>query len=243
MSRRSLSSHRASVRGRLGLVAILLMPLMAPCAGTPPAPPDHIHDDARALPDAMVAPLAGEIRAFEAATGCRFYLATISFLEGKTIRAHADTLARAWIKGGPGVVLGFDRGSASFSFAPDDTLWRHFPAPALVEVFTAGGVTLRNDKKPLEERLVEASRQCMRDLARLERLSKAQSRVLSRKDRYLALGFLAALLAASVGAAVIITRGREQEIASSIEYFFPAVEVGARLGAPHGGGVMAEARF
>lgn len=212
-------------------------------APAPPAPPDRIHDDARALPAELAGPLADDIRAFEAATGCQFFLATASYLEGSAIRAHAKRLADAWLAGKPGVVLGFDRGSSSFTFSPGEALWKRYPVPALVEVFSAGGAILRDDTKVLEQRLAEASRLCMKELASLERQRLAQSRVLSRQDRYLALGFLAVTLLAAVGAAVLITRRREQEIASSVEHLFPPVEVAIRLGAPHGGGVIAEVRF
>lgn len=239
-----LSRHLPAARWqRCSLLVALAFLTHAAVAADTSAPPGRIHDDARALPLELAETLSGEIRAFEAATGCQFYLATVSYLEGSSIRAYAKRLADAWLGGKAGVVLGFDRGSSSFTFSPGEALWKRYPVPALVEVFSAGGAVLRDDTKVLEQRLVEASRLCLREITRLERQRSAQSRLLSRQDRYFAIGFLAATFVAALGVAALITRRREQEIASSVEHLFPPVEVGIRLGAPHGGGVIAEVRF
>jgi hypothetical protein len=232
-----------SRRCRLVIACLWQMAALIFCQETPPLPPDGIHDDGRVLPDAVRAEISRQIGEFRIATGCDFFLATTSYLGGTNVRDHANTLGDAWLGERPGLLLAYDRGAASFSFAPSEALWQRYPVPALVETFSDGGQTLREEGKPLEARLLAASGMVMKRITRLERLRTAQSKVLSRKDGWLAVAFLCVAGAGVIFASVYLARQRKKEAAAAVQYFFPQVEVGTRLGAPHGGGVIAEIEY
>jgi hypothetical protein len=64
-----------------------------------------------------------------------------------------------------------------------------------------------------------------------------------RAEWTLACGFL---LLAGVGALLVWFIGgylRRREAAQQVTYFFPSVSVAERLGAPHGGGVVAQIHY
>jgi hypothetical protein len=230
-------------RGRLLLVCLWQLAVMAFGQEAPSVPADGIHDDARALPDAARAEISRLIGAFRSATGCELYLATTSYLGGVNVRDHANMLGDAWLGERPGLLLAYDRGTASFSFAPSEALWHRYPVPALVEAFSDGGQTLKEQGKTLEARLLAASGMVMKRITRLECLRTAQSKVLSRKDGWLAGAFLCLACAGAGLAAFYLARQRQKESAASVKHHFPQVEVGTRLGAPHGGGVIADIEY
>ncbi len=210
----------------------------------PPAPPDFILDDARVVSDDVRAALSAEIKEFHAATGCQLFVATTTFLQNTTARDRADKLNEAWIKGGPGVVIVYDRASAAHAVSPTDGMWARYPTPSLVETFREITNKLREENAKIAESLPQTTRLLMSRVVQMEKIQQRQNQILvPGRERWLAILFVVALSFGIFALSFIKERVRKNDAIKAVQFFFPEVEAVKRYGAQYGGGVIAELSF
>lgn len=203
-----------------------------------------VRDGAHILPDDQRTALDEALRAFRDSTGCSLFVATATFVSGKSIRDHAHELADTWMPDGLGVVLAYDRSSSSHAIVPTEAMWRKYPTPGLVEAFREAAAMLQEDKQPLGDRLMRGSKVLIKRIGTLDRQLRRQGQVLvPGRERWLGIAFLGFLITGAIVAATLIGFICRRDAAQSVLHFFPAVEVAPRFGAPHGGGVIAEIPF
>ena len=224
----------------LGTAALLAAESNAP---VPPAPVNGLADDARLLSDEATRRIAQAIADLKAESGVSLYVDTQTFLvQGETTTTRARLLREAWVGEKPGLVMSQVRsGASTFSMAFSPALWTLLGEPHLValqrRVSLARGAQTDNSQK-LEAGL-DVMVEGLRELAEKSRARPGWGRA----EWTLACGFL---LLAGVGALLVWFIGgylRRREAAQQVTYFFPSVSVAERLGAPHGGGVVAQIHY
>lgn len=204
-----------------------------------------IADEANVLPSAEVARLDQEIASLQQATGCQLRLITTTFVSGKSVNDHAAEEARRRLQAGPGILVAFDRATASLALAPAPELWDRYPAPGLVEAFRAASAQMRErPETPVDQRLAASVRGLIKRLQRMHRTTEKQNRLLvPGRERALALVFLAGLCLAAAAAFAGVMWMRRKEALMAVKIFFPPCEAPQRLGALYSGGTAAEIEF
>jgi len=208
-----------------------------------PAPADGIFDDTRALGENARQALAAEIRSLTNDLKCDVWLTATSFpASGFSPRRQAQTTRIRWSGDKPSLLLGYDRATNSLIVSLSPDFWDRYPASSLANLGLQAGRVILNTRLSLEERLVTIVTQAARHLRELETVRLKQSVWLPKEEWQPSLmlaGVLAggALLAAMAG---IIARSRSRSRGDQL--VFPEVSVSTRLGAPFGGGLIAEMR-
>ena len=212
-------------------------------ADLPARPADGIWDDARLLPDAVHAELAADIHSVRDQAGCEVWLAAVTFVAGdQNIQGLARDLREAWTSGGPSVIIAFDRATSKHSIAPSASFWKRYPTPMIIEALRASARPVEQSNAPVEERVAQATRELLSRIRAMEQARVRQHAVLTRREGLLAMLFLGLLAAGGLGAALGLNIWREKRREATRTYLLPEVEVGMRLGAPYGGGVVVEMR-
>lgn len=226
-----------------GLISICLWVLgFCPSAiAEIPAPLDHVSDDAHILKPETRTALVARIRQWEAETGCVLWLATTTFLpDAKNVREHTDELAEAWMPKGRGLIIAYDRASDAHAVAPTLEAWETYPAPDVVEALRAAGEPFRQKSLPIDQRIIEATEVLMRRFSKTHTQLKLHAELLPGNERQAALIFLVILSSGTFSLFLLLARNKRRREENAIRYFFPSFPAAERLGAPYGGGVIAE---
>ena len=216
-----------------------LLGVRAPAtAETDTAPASFIHDEAGLLGRSRVEELTRDLQMTREKTEVTLHIATSPFLTGSTtVRDRALALANQWAGEQPGLVIDIDRGDGQGGIAASAGLWRRYPPDEVVLVLGDATTLLADARQPLDARLEQAVRLVSNRLVGMETMRRAREKTLATEETRLAGWFAVMLLifSGAVWAAAVLWRRHEARRGA---IFFPDVDVGTRLGAPFGGGVI-----
>lgn len=221
---------------RLLGVCWLLLP-----AGAAPAA-EALDDSTRVLDAEKSAVLRREIEAFTEATGVRLFVKTVAYIDpGVTLRAASQRARREAAAQGPAALILVDRGKNGLGISHSPELWQRYPLSALVETLrdTLNEASANRDAT-LEDKLQAACRAWMANIRRLEADRRQATRLLSGPGKPLLFGYAALLGLGGCGMLIFTARRRTQRVEENLSREFPDLVVGQRLGAPYGGGHIAE---
>jgi uncharacterized membrane protein YgcG len=197
-----------------------------------------LHDDTTFFDNSQREQLLHDLQTTREKAGTSLHIAVVPFLNGNVaVRDHALALANEWLGEQPGMVILANRGDGEGGIAASEGLWRLYPPDEAVLVLDDATTLLSNTRQPLETRVVQAVRLVSDRLVGMEIMRRARERTLAEQEARLAGWFAAMLLViASMVWAGVAFRRRHEARRGAI--FFPDVDVGTRLGAPFGGGVI-----
>ncbi len=210
--------------------------------GLTAAEPVWVDDSTRALDPAHQARLARELRVFHQETGVQLGIKTVPYIDpGVTLRAAVRAARRSFASEGPVAVILVDRGKNGLGISHSPELWQRYPLAEMVEVLRAAlsQASVRTEAR-LEEKLLAAAGQWMAEVRRLEEQRRNAARLLQAPDKPVLLGSLLVLGGGVLGVLFLSARRRLRQTADLRRHEFPDSIVGQRLGAPYGGGHIAE---
>lgn len=201
-----------------------------------------IEDSTRALTAAKKAELEQEMAAFEAETGVRLGIKTVAYLDpGVSMRTTVRQARQALAAEGPVALILVDRGKNGLGISHSPELWQRYPLARLVEVLQRVLTRAEADSQQgIEKALLIAAKQWMADLRQLEKERQNAARLLQGPDQALLLGCALLFVGGGFGLRSLVTRRRRREVTDRRQFLFPDVVVGQRLGAPFGGGHLAD---
>ncbi len=207
----------------------------------PPAPASGIWDDTRALTEAQQKDLSRLMADFRQQTGCTLWLTAGTYLgPSRTIRQHARELRQKWGGAEPSILLAYDRSGDRHGASLSPAVWGLYPSERLIHVMQETARIMQNKQQPVDQRLQASILEIIRQLTVLERQRVANQQVFQPAETRL---LKVAVPALGVGALLLFIIGtltRKRDVSRSIRHFFPECQVGQRLGAPFGGGVVVE---
>ena len=225
-----------------GLALLLGAGSGALAAITPPTA-SAVLDETRALsPDALTM-LQAELTSFEAETGVKLFIKAIPFLDpGSSLRSTARETRRDFCPTGSVALILLERGNGGIGVSHSPELWQRYPMAQMVETLRAALAASADTQSSLEERALGTARAWMKGVRQLELDRRAHQRMLPARERPLQAAFLATLVLGCSGCLLLGNRARAVRQQRSEQLYFPEVTVGQRLGAPHGGGLIASVR-
>jgi hypothetical protein len=207
-----------------------------------PAPLNHVFDDTRALEESSQRTISTQLKTLSEDLKCDVWLTATTFATGnRTLRQQAFSTRTRWSPDRPAILLAYVRTDNGFVFSFSPDMWHRYPTASLVDLTRDGTERIKNDKLPLDERLLYMVQDFARKMRALEvtRIQQTQ-RFMPEERRFVSL--LALLVtAASVVAGMLGILSRRTDTAAGEAFHLPEVSVGTRLGAPYGGGLIAEA--
>jgi hypothetical protein len=203
-------------------------------------PVRRIFDSSHLLSPASHDALARQLAAFSAETGCEIFVKAETFLEsGVTARAAARSARQALVTNGPAALFLSDRAKDSIAISQSPDLWQRYPMARLVENLRAAMAKAQMPNNTPEQRLTACVEVWLEGIRRLEEERRATQQVVPPSQRPLTLVY-ASLLGLGTLASLLLGRKDRLSLASAQhQILFPDLLVGQRLGAPHGGGVIA----
>lgn len=235
----STKSRRSLLPRVLFTGALLLVQEFGAFALEPP--PTGLLDDTHALSDPAHHDIAAEIEALRADIKADVWVTATSFPpSGVTPRHQARNTRRQWSGESAALLIGYDRASNSISLSFSPGLWERYPSSTLVELMRDSGRTITDTKLTLEERLVLIVHHAAKQLLQLETVRIQHQRWFQSDEKRFALILAAVLVGTTLLAAIFGAASRQRGTSSSQQHYFPDVVVGCRLGAPFGGGLIAE---
>lgn len=222
-------------------LARLSLPVLL-TTGMAASEPSWLDDTTRALDAEMHARLERELRSFHEQTGVRLGIKTVAYIDpGVTLRTATRVARRAFSANGPAALILVDRGQNGLGLSYSPELWQRYPLAELITVLRAALLKTNADPDAgIETKMLLAAEQWMADVRRLEQQRRNASRLLHAPDKPVLLACLLLLGGGGFGVMTLAARRRLQETAERRHYEFPEVVVGQRLGAPYGGGHIAE---
>lgn len=227
-------------------IALLLWISLGPsprlAAETLPAPPANgLRDDTRALPEKLQTELAQEIATGRSTLGMDIWFSAGTFLaEGQNIRTLARDLRQHWSPDKDAVLVNYDRASdtQSLSFSPG--LWQRYPTSEIIALMQRNVAIMGKKSSPLEVRLAKSLRKMLQDLQTLEEQYRQSAVTLAAPHVRLATLFACGLGTGAMVLGLLGMATRRRDVQAAWQSFFPEVQVGTRLGALHGGGIIVE---
>ena len=221
----------------LGACALLGGALQT-ATGADTAPAALIHDEAGILDRAHADALGRDLELTREKADVALHVVTDPFLTGGvTVRDRALALANQWAGEQPGLVITINRGDGQGGIAASAGLWRRYPPDETVVILGDATALLSNSRRPLDERLTQAVRLVSDRLIGMEVARQARDKTVAAEEARLAAWFAALLLVFGGTVWISVTLWRRHETRRGA-IFFPNVDVGTRLGAPFGGGVI-----
>lgn len=208
--------------------------------GAPP-PPDFIMDDAHALDPAIRRDMVEEIRALRADIKADVWFTASSFTNsGTNLRQQARDTRQRWSGDAPALLLAYDRTANGISLSFSPSLWERYPTSSMVELMRDAGRTVADSKLGLEDKLALVLQDTGKRLRQWE-IVRIQQGQWFQPDEKRAVALLIGVLAVlAVGAALFGAVSRHRSTRGGQSLLFPEVVVGMRLGAPYGGGHLAQ---
>lgn len=231
----------------LGLAAIILSGVGAATAvpvQEMPAPADGIYDDTRALEPPTRAMLVSELKTLSQDIKCDLWLTATSFTpSGQTLRQQLRETRHHWSPEHPAILLGYDRAGnlLGYSFSPE--IWDRYPAGLLADLTRRTDTIMAREGLTIDERISEAVLEFSSTMRQLETMRLKGERRFGSPEKSLFFILSLGLIIAAVIAALLGILSRRRDHLSGQEYHLPEVAVGLRLGAPFGGGLIAEVQL
>lgn len=199
-----------------------------------------VRDETRLFSPESSAALAHDLAATRHDTGVIIRIEADTYVEGQTVRDHATALANTIAGDEPVLVLAFIRGSSQSAAVASAGLWRRGPADAVALLLNDTAQILGAPSPAPEQRMTRAAELAMTRLRALESLRATDHDVFGKGNKKLMLVLLATLLGAALVIGLIRRTRRKRAEGTSGPHFFPEATVGARLGAPFGGGASGQ---
>jgi len=204
-------------------------------------PTDGLRDDTRALSVQLRADLAHDLAATRAELGFEVWVTASTFLtSGQGIREHARATRQSWSGSADSVLLAYDRATDTLAHAFSPSLWQRYPTADIISLMQHGTAIMAEKRQPLDQRLARSIRDMLQRLHLLEKQRRLIARTLTADHVRLGKIFALGLLGGACALGIAGTTLRRLELLAASQSRFPVVQVGTRLGAPHGGGVMVQ---
>lgn len=206
----------------------------------PAAPASGLRDDTRALPEASRLQMEALLRAGREELNADMWLNAGTFVEaGQTLQSQSRQLRQHWSGKRDAMLVNFDRATGQIALSLSPGIWERYPTAELISLLQRTLSTDAGASKQPEVRLLALVRQLKAGFLSMEQERHVSAQRFSPAHRRLAQGFALSLVG---GSALLLGLGvwvRRRAVKDGRQAFFPQVHVGLRLGAPHGGGVMA----
>lgn len=207
----------------------------------PPAPADHILDEANMFDAPTRDHLKATIARLQAQADTKMYIAAYSFLPG-SIDEHARRLREAWSDDARCVVIVYRRGGQQMTFSASGDAETFIPGAELRVMYDTAIIAAKEHENA-SQRMVAAADTLSINLVRdLHARDANRSGLTPEVIKLIGICALIALGIALIGLSI---RGhlRKKEFQRRAGTLFPEVVVQRRLGAPFGGGTVAEIDF
>lgn len=220
--------------------ALMLGEANADMPALPAAPASGLRDDTRALPEASRLQMEALLQAGREELHADLWLNAGTFVEaGQTLQSQSRQLRQHWSGKRDAMLVNFDRATGQIALSLSPGIWERYPTAALISLLQRTLSTDAGASKQPEVRLLALVQQLKAGFGRLEQQRHVAAQTFSSAHRSLAQGFALSLAGGSVLLLVLGVWVRRRAAQDGLQAFFPQVHVGLRLGAPHGGGVMA----
>ena len=226
------------------LIAGLLLvgPAYSALLDSPP-PADRVFDDTRALEPPSRQIIAAELAELATDLKCDLWFTAVTFpADNLTLRQQSHFTRERWNPDRPAILLAYSRSDNAVSFSFSPVFWDIYPTASLVEVTREATARIQDNKLPLDERLVLAVQQFSQKIRELETSRILQTQRFAPEEKNSLVTLAASLLGATLLAALLGVFSRRGDHDAEKEMHLPEVTVGVRLGAPFGGGHIAEIR-
>ncbi len=210
-------------------------------AALPPRPNDGILDEARLLSAAQRTAMAAEVQRLGRESDVELFVAAYTLLN-EGVQDRARRLRREWASGDRCIVALYRRGEKNLTFSVSDELTSIVPTAQLHEVYQKAAAAAAGREEPREQ-LVLAIQTFADEFTAVLKRREADANPFGLSKLAVVGGvFAVALLILGAGywTNERLTRKKAERDARSL---FPEVVVGTRLGAPFGGGTVAEIEF
>lgn len=207
----------------------------------PPAPADHILDEANMFDASAREHLKGTISRLQTQANTKLYIAAYSFLPG-SIDEHARRLREAWSDDSRCVVIVYRRGGQQMTFSASGDP-EHFIPGSELRVMYDTAIIAAKEHENASQRMVAAADTLAITLIR--DLSARDANRSGLTPEVIKLIGICAIIALGIALIGLSIRGhlRKKEFQRQAGTLFPDVVVQRRLGAPFGGGTVAEIDF
>jgi len=223
-----------------GLLFFFASAVLLQGAGLPAKPLDGFLDDAIVFNAEQAAQIKAQTRETLQRDGVALYVTTMTFISGSNVRERSTALMRAWTQEAPGLVLAYNRGEGQPALSLSPGFWRRYPSDEVAQLLQSCVPILSREATPPDTKLMEAVSHITSSIQTMEAGRVARSTVFRPQDQRVAIMLAGALVALGVLAWLVSLRVKRKGAARRQRHYLPEVEVGLRLGAPHGGGTMAE---
>jgi len=221
---------------------LLVGPAYSALSDSPP-PADRVFDDTRALEAPSRQIIAAELAELAADLKCDLWFTAVTFpADNLTLRQQSHFTRERWSPDRPAILLAYSRSDNAVSFSFSPVFWDIYPTATLVEITREATSRIQDNKLPLDERLVLAVQQFGQKIRELETARILQTQRFAPEEKHSLVTLAALLLGAAFVAALAGILSRRGDHAAEKEMHLPEVTVGLRLGAPFGGGHIAEIR-
>lgn len=210
-------------------------------AQTPPAPASLVHDETRFFPDARRVEFSEKLMTVQRKSGVKVFLAAMTYTGDATVRETAARLAAAWSANDAALVLAHDRGKGQSGAAVSAEFWKRYPADEVVTLLGEIGKVLVKKDATAEQNMAEAVATLIPRLTKMESARARRQQAFTRQDLRLGFAVGCGLVALLPVAFLLLRWSGRRRAARMTKHRFPDVDVATRLGAPFGGGVVAEA--
>jgi len=207
----------------------------------PPRPMDGFLDNAVVFNAAQAAEIKERIQETLQKDGTAIFVTTMTFISGSTVRDRSTALMRNWAGEASGLVLAYNRGEGQPALSLSPGFWRRYPSDEVAQLLQGCVPILTKEAVPPDIKLLQAITFISGEIGRMEAGRLARATLWRPQDINLAMVLGGALLGLIILAWLVSLQVRKRGDARRQRHYLPEVEVGIRLGAPHGGGTMAEA--
>ncbi len=221
---------------------LLIGPAYSALLDSPP-PADRVFDDTRALEDPSRQIIAAELAELASDLKCDLWFTAVTFpADNLTLRQQSHFTRERWSPDRPAILLAYSRSDNAVGFSFSPVFWDIYPTASLVQVTREATARIQDNKLPLDERLVLAVQQFSQKIRELETGRILQTQRFAPEEKQSLVTLAALLLGATFVAALVGILSRRGDHAAEKEMHLPEITVGLRLGAPFGGGHIAEIR-
>ena len=210
-----------------------------------PAPANQIQDAANMLSTEDTKALEAEIASLAQSAGIRVFVDTVTFLSGDiNYVQRARELRKAWVGDGLGLVIAHARsGAPQPTVQMSPAVWSRYTEVRVAGMLKRVGAAIGQADKEQSAQLKAAIVAVIDNLRDLEAWHSRELSFAERWDLAIAIPFAILLLVGALLIKMVSHRRKIRETEQQKTFLFPEVHVPERLGAPHGGGVIAEINF
>lgn len=208
----------------------------------PPTPANFVFDDGNFFTAVQLSALEAELKKFSEQTEASVYVFATTLANKDKAFEHAIALARAWLGKRPGLVITYARNRQIQTIGATPEFWQRYGAGDAAVLIAATAQKLNDPSQQPDEQVLAATHDAVATISEWEKTQRASAHVITQVDAKIAVVFGALLGALGILAWLLLRwRGRVQA-GQAVTFVFPDVPVSPRLGAPFGGGAIAEVR-